>query len=378
MHEESVTATEACGAAAPSRLSDTELVAAIKHLVGTERVTTVELVAHLAELDTRKLYLGAGFSSLFMYCREVLHLSEHESYHRIEAARAARRFPVLLERLGDGRLNLTNLRLIAPHLTPDTLPGLLAGASYRSKREVEELVVRYFPAPEVPPLIRKLPSAKPIDPSSTIRPAFVPATPSRVALSVPPSRPAVVSPVAPNRYHISFTASEDTRDKLRLAQDLLRHAIPTGDTAAIVDRALTALLEDLGRKKLAETERPRASGTPAAPGSRHVSAAVRRAVWRRDGYQCRFVSRDGRRCIARGFLELHHLKPYGAGGDPTVDNIELRCRAHNAYEADLFYGPRRADADQVGETRAVYVAHPYGSSVQSESGEPGPVRRRGG
>jgi hypothetical protein len=368
-------ATEASQAPEPSRLSDTELVAAIKHLVGTERVTTVDLVAHLAELDTRRLYLGAGFSSLFMYCREVLHLSEHESYHRIEAARAARRFPVLLELLGDGRLNLTNLRLIAPHLTPDTLPGLLAGASHRSKREVEELVVRYFPAPEVPPLIRKLPSAKPIDPSGTIRPAFTPAAPSRVALSMPPSRPAVVSPVAPNRYHISFTASEDTRDKLRLAQDLLRHAIPTGDTAAIVDRALTALLEDLARKKLAETERPRAPGTPAA-GSRHVSAAVRRAVWRRDGYQCRFVSRDGRRCIARGFLELHHLKPYGAGGDPTVDNIELRCRAHNAYEADLFYGARRADADQVGETRAVYLAGSCVDSVRSESG--GPARRRGG
>jgi hypothetical protein len=237
--------------------------------------------------------------------------------------------------------------------------------------------VRYFPEPEVPPLIRRLPSPRPSVASETVRPAFTPAPPARLGVPapLPPSRPAVISPVAPNRYHISFTASEDTRDKLRLAQDLLRHAIPTGDTAAIVDRALTALLEDLARKKLAETEKPRAAAA-AVPGSRHVSAAVRRAVWRRDGYQCRFVSRDGRRCIARGFLELHHLKPYGAGGDPTVDNIELRCRAHNAYEADLFYGPRRADADQVGETRAVYLAGSCVDSVQSESG--GPVPRRGG
>jgi hypothetical protein len=33
------------------------------------------------------------------------------------------------------------------------------------------------------------------------------------------------------------------------------------------------------------------------------------------------------------------------GGKATVDNIQLRCRAHNRYEADLFYGPMRRDGD---------------------------------
>jgi hypothetical protein len=50
------------------------------------------------------------------------------------------------------------------------------------------------------------------------------------------------------------------------------------------------------------------------------------------------------RCGEQAFLEFHHVKPFAAGGAATDANIELRCRAHNAYEAALFFGPETADA----------------------------------
>jgi hypothetical protein len=160
-------------------------------------------------------------------------------------------------------------------------------------------------------------------------------TPAPPALS----RPLLVSPLSPDRYEIRFTASGKTREKLRLAQDMLRHAIPGGDMAEIIDRALTVLLEDLARKKFAATPRPRSSrGT--APGSRAISARVRRAVWLRDHGRCVFKGAGGRICNARAFVEFHHLDPHGVGGEPTVGNIELRCSAHNLYESELFYGRR--------------------------------------
>ncbi|MGH2453910.1 MAG: HNH endonuclease [bacterium] len=152
---------------------------------------------------------------------------------------------------------------------------------------------------------------------------------------------------------MQFTASAETVKKLRLAQELLRHQIPDGDPAAIFDRALTALLDTLARRKLAATERPRV-GRGTAPRSRHIPAAVRRAVWRRDGGCCAFVSRQGRRCAEGGFLEFHHIAPYAAGGEATADNIQLRCRAHNGYEAELYFGPRHPE--RVKETRASYLA----------------------
>ena len=141
----------------------------------------------------------------------------------------------------------------------------------------------------------------------------------------PPARPAVVAPLAPDRYKVQFTVTRETHDKLRRAQDLLRHSIPNGDPAVIFDRALTLLLKEVEKAKLAAAARPRVSA-PSKEGSRHVPAGVKREVWERDGGQCAFVGTNGR-CTERGFLEYHHVVPFAAGGPATTDNVQLRCRA---------------------------------------------------
>jgi 5-methylcytosine-specific restriction endonuclease McrA len=233
----------------------------------------------------------------------------------------------------------------------------LEAARHKSKREVESQVAALRPLPDVPSSVRKLPTtfstAAPATspaPSSTPTPADVadlrrsPAaggnelSPAVVELrpSAPISRPAVVAPLSPERYKVQVTISRDTHDKLRRVQDLLRHSIPDGDPAAIFDRAISLLLIDLERKKVAHTSRPRPASEP-SPGSRHVPAAVRREVWRRDGGQCAFVGSSGQ-CTERGHLEFHHVIPFADGGPTTSGNLQLRCRAHNAYEAEERFG----------------------------------------
>jgi hypothetical protein len=323
----------------PTRLSDADLTVEVTRLARCERDATMALITHLAEFDARKLYLGAGFSSLFTYSTEVLELSEPEAYNRIQAARTVRRFPLVLEMLGQGSLNLTTVRLLAPHLTDASCKGLLAEAAGKSKREVEKLLARHAPQPDIPCSIRKLPVPTPVLSSAAVPPIPPVACVSPAPAPRPAPRP-VLTPLSADRYKVSFTATAETCEKLRLAQDLLRHSVPTGDIDAIVDRALTVLLEDLARKKFAATERPRASQSKNL-GSRHTPAKVRRAAWLRDGARCAFVGKEGRRCNARAFLEFHHREPYGVGGEATRENIELRCRAHNAYEAELYYGPSK-------------------------------------
>ena len=149
-----------------------------------------------------------------------------------------------------------------------------------------------------------------------------------------------------------------THDKLRRAQDLLRHAIPNGDLAEIVERAVTLLLADLERTKLAAVERPRAARSRVG-ASRHIPSAVRRAVWKRDRGRCAFVGPEGR-CGERSFLEFHHVKPHAIGGAPNVDNLELRCRAHNLHEAELYFSGRlpllrEARADYGPSTSSAWV-----------------------
>ena len=75
-------------------------------------------------------------------------------------------------------------------------------------------------------------------------------------------------------------------------------------------------------------------------------------MWRRDAGQCAFVADAGRRCTEQTFLELHHIHPYAWDGEATVENISLRCRRHNQYEAELIFGPR--DHSNVRETRGSY------------------------
>ncbi len=382
-------------------LSDEELVARVKHLAAREREATCALIAHLAELDERRLYLAEGCASLFRYCTQVLHLSEHAAYGRIEAARAARRFPVILERLEDGSVSLTTIGLLAAHLSAENHRDLLDAARHKSKRQVEELVVRLRPLPPVPASVRRLPGprdtaasvAAPNDRAASPDPAGHPDSTgypdpagyaqvpspllSSATLAPPSARPAVVVPLAPERYKVQFTASAETYEKLRLAQALLRHQIPDGDPAAIFDRALTALLQSLTKQKFAATDRPRGS-RGAVPRSRYVPAEVKRAVWKRDGGQCAFVSHTDRRCPERGFLEFHHVVPYSAGGEPTVDNIELRCRAHNGYEAQLYFGLHKPPT--VRERRTPYMLstvglpRPWGGGSRSEL-RSGPSRR---
>jgi hypothetical protein len=242
--------------------------------------------------------------------------------------------------LVEGTLNLTTVRLLAPQLTDVNHEELLARAAGKSKREVEELLAHRNPRRDVAASVRKLPAPRTMPElvTATVPAEATPAPPVAVPPWVPAIRP-VVSPLAPDRYQIRFTASARTCEKLRQAQDLLRHAIPTGDTAAIIDRALTLLLQDLARKKFAATDRPRRTrGT--ALGSRDLPARLQREVSRRDGGKCAFVGTGGWRCNATAFVEFHHVEPYGVGGEPTLANIELRCRAHNNYEAELFYGRR--------------------------------------
>src|SRR3990170_1357798 len=140
-------------------LSDQDLLARTMQLAADERQATALLIAHLAELDARRLYLAEGSSSLFTYCTEVLRLSEHAAYGRIAAARAARRFPLLLEMLGAGWVTLTTVGLLAPHLTTENHGNLLDRARGKSKRAVEELIAGLAPQPPVPAVVRRLPAA---------------------------------------------------------------------------------------------------------------------------------------------------------------------------------------------------------------------------
>jgi hypothetical protein len=340
-----------------SSLSDHDLLERVAALAIKERAASVELVAHLAVLDTRpSLYAAEGCGTLFGYCTQVLRLSEDAACNRIHAARACRRFPAIFGLLSSGAVSLTAVRILFPHLTPENHAAVLARASGRTRREIEALVADLAPRPDVVSSVRKVPTAAP--PVATAVPAPLtvgdavvavptePASPSS-AVPVPPTRRPIIETTSPDRYRVQFTIGKESHDTLRRLQDLLRREIPNGDPGPIVERALALLLEKVERAKIGATTRPRRprpirSGTDSpgkgAPSSRGIPSHVQRAVSRRDGDRCGFINKSGRRCTERTFLEFHHLVPYALGGQATVENISLRCRRHNQYERELVFG----------------------------------------
>ena len=301
-------------------LSDAELLRRVVVLAGREREAMVELVGHLAELDARKLH-AEGYGSLFTYCTGALRLGEHAAYNRIDAARLSRRFPAILDLLADGSLNLSTARLLSPHLRPENFETLVARA--RSKREVEALVARLAPRPDVAASVRQLPAPAqtaplaPLGAVATVMPTGLAVRcevgadmsraaaadgpfPLEIAAATPdrPTQSPAITTLAPERYRVQFTIGAATHEKLRRAQDLLRREIPDGDPGVLFDRALTLLLEDVARKKLAAAGRPRLrQSTPTR--TRHIPAPVKRAVWLRDGARCAFVAASGRPDRAR-------------------------------------------------------------------------------
>ena len=321
---------------AAAALSDAELLSRLDGLAEQGRDACALLVGHLAELERRKVYLAEGWGTLFSYCTGALRLSEHAAYTRIEGARAARKFPVVLDLLASGSVNLTTLRLLGPYLTEENHAAVLAETAGKSKRETEAIVARLAPLPDAPAFLRKLPVSASWGRAVVPSPGRDAPSPAPVLPAGPTARP-VVAPLAPERFRVQFTVGRETHDKLRFAQDMLRREIPDGDPGAIFDRALNLLLEEVARSKMAATAAPQADRIT-SPGSRHIPAAVKRAVWFRDRGQCTFVSKQGRRCKERSFLELHHIQPFALGGEPTTDNITLRCRGHNALEAELVFG----------------------------------------
>jgi hypothetical protein len=276
------------------RLSDDALIDEVKRLVEKERAAEAELIAYLAEVDARRLYLREGCPSMFAYCTDVLHFSESAAYHRITAARAARRIPLLLEKLQAGEIHLSGLGILAPHLTPENHLELLARARHRSKREIEELIAELRPRPSAPSWVRRLPILPPR------------------ALAAPlPPLPLQIPQQGARREALTWSPAGEGAVDGRPSEA----SFPRGEFALPTSKARAASrAEPLG------CERFRVQFT----ASRET----------RD----QFVSPGGRRCESRERIEFHHRMPWGYVRAHSADGIELRCRAHNQYEAERVYG----------------------------------------
>jgi len=317
-------------------LGNAELLAATRAILRRACVVEADLLVHLAEIEERRLHSEMAFPTMFAFCVDELGFSEDQAYNRTTVARVARRIPAMLDSLRSGAVHLTGLRLLARHLTEENHRDLLAEAAGKSKRQIEEIVARLDPKPHVPDSVRKRPVRNAGTPEMTL---VAPGT-SGAAPTPPREQRAIVAPLNEDTFEVKFTASRGLRDKLRRAQDLLRHRLPSGEIAAIFEKALDSLIEKVEKERFAVVGKPRTDAIEVAgsASSRQVPAAIRRHVYDRDGGRCTFVDARGHRCKERGLLEFDHLDGFARTRSHDPERIVLRCRAHNQHEAEKMYG----------------------------------------
>jgi hypothetical protein len=387
-------------------LSDAELLSSTRGLVAGSNQLLAAQLAHLAEVEARGIHRERACASLYTYCIYELRMSEDAAFRRARAARIARQFPILLDQIAAGEIHLTAILMLGPHLTEANHREVLARAKHRTKKEIAQLVRVLDPLPEVPARVEPLgPAARiPAAPKSATWAAFVASLCPAVRELPPAERPrnwgdaptncvdAVENAVedavrdadqdaveadgpisdpeplslGPQRYKVQFTATQEYVDLLEQAKDLLSHAVPDGSIEEVHLRAMRALVAELKKRKYAVTDKPRPQTSQPAGDSdpesplqrgRGVAAAVRRAVWKRDGGRCTYVDETGQRCRETSRLELHHEEAYARGGPPTEENLSLRCRAHNALAAEQDFG-----REFVAERRADRAPRQRGSS----------------
>jgi hypothetical protein len=326
-------------------MGNAELLSELERLVRANRSCCAKLVLHLAEVDARRLYREQAFSCLFEYCVRALRMSESEAYLRIDAARRSRQYPILIELLEAGELNLTSIRLIGPHLTQANHLQVLDRVRGKLKREVERLVAELAPQPDVAASLRRLPersrkgrsagsialaterlalgalplaaaarvsdssaaeasveslaaasvSASPAARASneslaaasvsaspaagaSVEPAYAdlsgtaaihsaPPSASTPLFALTPSQRAATRALSPGRFKLVLTLDQEQHDKVEQLRELLRHQVPDGDLAAIVNLAISELLEKKRQQRFAQ---PRACRKRAAPQPRQA------------------------------------------------------------------------------------------------------------
>jgi len=281
------------------RLNNTSLLKRLKQLMMNERKVQSLFISHLAEVDRRRLYAVEGFSSLCSYCVQVLGLSESSALKRIQVARLSRKFPQVSWLLEEGKISLTALSRVAPHIKDSNVDFILKEAIGRSIRELDNFLAGLFPRPE--PFDR-------------------------------------IKPLSEERVHFSFVAGREFEKDLERGKELLRHKYPEGKLKDVLGDALRSLLnsKDRNQKKKLEGKRP---VTQRQESSRYIPELLKQQVWERDEGKCAYVSPQGRRCATKAWLEWDHIKAWGLGGtshDPG--NVRLLCRTHNRLSADQSFG----------------------------------------
>jgi hypothetical protein len=371
-------------------LSDSELLLNLKNAVLEERKIITQVLDFLREVDRRRLYADSGYASLWDFCTKELGYSTAAASRRISSMRLLRELPELKDALLSGRQNLSSLaqaqkffRLEEKHqeskLTSTRKRAVLEKLAGKSTRECEQELLKISSVPielAMPENIRALDETHSelklvldsdlLEKLNRIQAIRSHASPS---MSYVELLKFMADDVLRRIDPLEKEKAKDEKQKARkngikaLAKtatespipgnSAVRRETPVATTSVPMPEAATNMTSPLGMEavRAPSPHLPPASevesvvcstiSKPKSPTRVPIPAAIKRQIWLRDRGKCGFTNPTSRiTCGSRHFLEIDHIRPVALGGENTVENLQLRCRAHNQRAAVRIFGPR--------------------------------------
>ncbi|MBX2986514.1 MAG: HNH endonuclease [Bdellovibrionaceae bacterium] len=344
-------------------LSDHDVLSRISHLAREERRITKEILEHLNEVESRRLFAEEGFSSLFEWMVKKLGYSNAAAYRRIQAARLLRELPQIAPQIQSGKLNLTTLAQVQTHL-----------------RAEEKQTGQKLTTASKALVVQKIESKSSDETARVLHEAFPAALPATASARI----------ISEDQIRLNLIFTGQQWKKLQRIKELSSHQDPSQDWATLLEKMMDFYLkrQDPLQKKMrsspsapetprthldaAATEivdrqttspqtvnaqvantrvrpvsQPPASNAAEVPTSSKrpqraaIPAALRRQVLQRDQGQCTYQDpKTGTRCTSRFLIEIDHRHPWAKGGTHTLENLRCLCRTHNQLNAIKSFGPQ--------------------------------------
>jgi 5-methylcytosine-specific restriction endonuclease McrA len=318
-------------------LSDEELWSSTIKQSEVERISTLRVISFLEEINSRKLHLRRGYSSLHEYCVKVLKYSDGGAYRRIKAMRLVQDLPETRKSIESGELNLTTASQLQhvieikkkarKPLAQEEKLELFDQLKEKSKREVEQTIATICPE-----VVKKTESQR-----------FITSDMVQKTLVISQRLNEKIERLKRLRAH-------EKKDFASILEDLvdreLKRVDPLVKTSKLTrDQSLPKTLGPIARaspEKLSSEINEKSNAAPSPSHSRYVPAGVRREVWTKSQGKCSYIDfRTGKKCESVHFLQIDHIIPFAKGGPTAAENLRLLCANHNQLHALDQFGKHR-------------------------------------
>ena len=301
------------------KLSDQELIDNLKILIHDEREILTAILHHIKEVESRKLYLAKGCSSLFNYLTQGLGYSESAAYRRIQAMRLMKSVPEVEDKLETGELSLSVASQLQTYFHQED----------KKRKEEQKALVTQEEKHAVIQTLQGISARECEQKLAELSPET----------ALPKQK---IRPITDKKVLIQFTADRELVTKLNKLKNLWSHQNPEGNLETLIGKLADLALEKADPERKPERKSPRLptseapSISPAKKPSRYIPQRLRDRIWKRDQGKCQYRDpKTGKVCGSQYLIHVDHRYPFALGGESSQENLRLLCSSHNQYRQDL-------------------------------------------